>query len=106
MQLMARWLAVATMVALVTGCNYGASAFSCDSDSQCGAGGMCELGHGHFCSFPDSACQSGRRFGELAGGQSHQCVGAEIDAGIDAPPDAPPDAPQTCFGTGIVNVCL
>jgi len=53
MKPMGKSLAVAAVAALVTGCNYGASAFSCTDDGQCGAGGQCELTHGNFCSFPD-----------------------------------------------------
>src|SRR6266542_2870124 len=68
--------------------------FHCDTNAQCvhdGVQGRCEsIG---FCSFPDSTCASGQRFGELVGAQSNQCVGATtIDASlIDARPDAPPD---------------
>jgi hypothetical protein len=103
---MNKWLGVAAAVVLGTGCNYGASAFQCNDDTQCGATGRCEPGFG-FCSFPDEEhCgPGGRSFGDLADERSNTCVDPpNIDAGID-PPDAPPDA-QTCFGTSIVQVCL
>src|SRR5262249_23224333 len=110
MKPMGKSLGVAAAVALVTGCNYGASAFHCSDDRSCGAGGACESSSG-FCSFPDSACESGRRYGELAGGQSNKCVGAVepgVDAAIDAPieaaVDAAPDA-AVCFGT-FLELCL
>ncbi len=64
--------------------------FHCDSEHQCGAGGTCEPTG--LCSFPDSACPAGRRYGSLAGDLAGQCVAEFIlpDAGIDAPPiDSP-----------------
>jgi hypothetical protein len=108
---MNKWLGVAAAVVLGTGCNYGASAFTCDNDGQCGATGTCEPNR--FCSFPDEArCgPGGRSFGDLSGGMSGDCVGElPIDAGIDAGTpdvsvDAPPDT-RTCYGTGIVQVCF
>ena len=81
------------------------SAYHCSSDSQCGAGGICEPSV-LYCSFPDSSC--GRRFGDASGPYSNQCVSAVGDAGIDsatpidgrmvdAKIDAPIDAPpQPC----------
>ena len=75
--------------------------FECEVDTQCehaGVAGTCEPTGA--CSFPDSRCNSGKRYGSLSGAQSDQCVAAdiEIDAGMpDAVPpiaDAPPDAPS------------
>src|ERR1043165_4351759 len=100
MKPMGKSLAAAVLVALVTGCNYGAASFHCETPEQCGAGAFCELSYGGICSFPvdTTICPSGRRFGELSGPNSTRCVGeqpppidAAIDAAIDAPPDAPPD---------------
>ncbi len=110
---MGKWLALAG-VALTFGCNYGAGAFRCTNDNQCGAGGTCELDN--LCSSPSSTCPSGRVYSDLSGVLSGQCVGGippgtdgggevPIDASIDAPPVIPPDA-TACFGTGIVRVCL
>ncbi|HEY0987122.1 MAG TPA: hypothetical protein VGD80_08725 [Kofleriaceae bacterium] len=109
-------LLAAALVALVTGCNYGAASFHCTSDTQCGAGGRCEQSYGGLCSFSvdPAICPSGYRFGDLAGPQSNQCVGAQpVDAGVDTPVDvaidaaidAPPDAPP-CFGSGFLTICL
>jgi len=103
---MSKWLAVAAVVVVVAGCNYGAGAFNCTKDEQCSGGGTCELSYGGLCSFPaDTAdCPSGRRFGDLAGDRSGQCVDGQGsgDGGIDMPGvDA-----RTCFGTAIVQVCL
>jgi hypothetical protein len=41
-----------------------------------------------YCSFPDSSCSSGRRFGEQSGAHANQCVDTDQttdDAGVDAP---------------------
>ncbi len=62
--------------------------FRCASDNQCNPGGMCQMDVG-YCSFSDSACSSGQRFGESAGPYSSQCVGGQTggdDGGIDGPP--------------------
>jgi hypothetical protein len=113
---MSKWLvSVAVTAALVTGCSFGNSAQTCSSDQQCQSGtspgGRCELGFS-LCSFADTGCPSGRRFGGLSGDRSGDCVGgsapiadAAIDAPIDAAIDAPPDA-QACFGTAPFTICL
>jgi len=49
--------------------------FHCTEDNQCGDQGKCEAGFG-FCSFPDTDCSDGRRFGSLSGDQANQCVGS------------------------------
>jgi hypothetical protein len=54
-----------------------------------GTGGTCEITG--FCSFSDSGCTEGRRYGDLAGKFSGPCVGdipIDIDGGVD---DAPGD---------------
>lgn len=65
-------LAVAVAVSAAAGCN---ESFECAADSHCerdGVAGFCEsVGH---CSFPDEDCETGRRFGELAGTLSNMCV--------------------------------
>jgi Lectin C-type domain len=70
-----------------------AAAFECASDVQCtrtGAQGTCEAVG--FCSFPDATCGSGRRFGEVSGTYTQQCVGeggdgsdASIGGGVTVP---------------------
>jgi hypothetical protein len=105
---MSKWLAVTAVITAVTGCNYGAQSFTCSDDLSCGASGRCEPDVS-LCSFPDGACMSGRRFGDLAGGQSNQCVGevaVPIDAAIDAPPDVPPIDARVCFGNEPFTICL
>jgi hypothetical protein len=72
--------------------------FKCTESAQCGTDGVCEeIG---FCSFGDTRCESGRRFGELSGATySGRCVGdgsIDGDAGIDTPGDG---TPGSCPGT-------
>jgi len=77
---------------LASGC-IKAAAFECTSDPQCTRAGMqgsCEqVG---FCSFPDATCASGRRFGDVSGSYTQQCVGDAsdgthgfIDGGLEVP---------------------
>jgi hypothetical protein len=51
------------------------AAYECTDDVSCGTSGVCEASN--FCSFPDSVCMSGRRYGEHAGAASRQCVDDE-----------------------------
>lgn len=54
------------------------NAYVCAESSQCtfqGAAGVCEPNGA--CSFPDSSCASGRRYGEFSGELGDVCVGAE-----------------------------
>ena len=59
--------------------------FECSGPAEClsgGTQGTCEPDS--FCSFPDSSCPSGRRYGDLSGPMANQCVGIPIDASSDA----------------------
>lgn len=92
------------VVMLLGGC-LRATEFHCIDSTQCG-GGVCQsVG---FCSFEDSKCPSGQRFGDSAGSYAGQCAdgGGGDDAGVDDAPlddamvDAPIDAPPSmCPGT-------
>jgi hypothetical protein len=91
-------IAIAIAVAASAGCIKSA-AFECSMDSQCehaGVAGTCEAVGA--CSFPDTTCSSGRRYGSAAGAHSDRCVGDD-DSDIDAGPgdgntgDGGPDAP-------------
>ena len=65
--------------------------FKCQTSDQCSSGGVCESTG--FCSFADTACTGGRRYGELSGDLGGQCVGGTdgVDAGVDGTMiDAPP----------------
>src|SRR5687768_7942645 len=102
---MATWvvLAASVLATISVGCSpYGGGTFTCTENTQCGAGGTCSDG---FCSFPDSECDSGLRYGDLSGPLSGQCVGADMpmpDAGdmVDTPPGV------VCYGTGLVMACF
>ena len=77
-----RALALASVI-LLGGCTPIASAFRCADSAACvsaGVAGTCE--GNHWCSFPDQACASGRRYGEFAGdGLSKLCVTAADSCG-------------------------
>lgn len=63
-------------LAIVAACS--PDGFVCRDDAACGAEGRCEASG--FCSFPDDACPSGRRYGEhAASAYANACVepGAE-----------------------------
>jgi hypothetical protein len=99
----------ALLCAALTACSPfgGVKAFPCATNEDCGAGGTCEADN--LCSFIDGSCESGRRYGDLAGGQSNKCVGGST--GDDAPVDEPvipPEANDVCFGaTGaLVEPCF
>jgi hypothetical protein len=94
-------LACTGVLLLWCGCSpYGGGAFTCEIDSECGAGGKCSDG---FCSFPDTSCDSGFRYGELSGPLSSQCVGATqtVDAGDDVDTMS-----GFCYGTGLLTACF
>jgi hypothetical protein len=107
-------LAACALTLAISACSpwSGGAAFHCETDAQCTGGpgaGRCEMLNG-FCSFEDSECTSGQRYGSSSGSLSGVCVGEEppIDAPLDITVDTPDgyvaDARQ-CFGTPI-NICL
>lgn len=79
------------VAALLAGCK-GAPAFVCEESSECNPGGTCESTG--FCSFPDTACDTGRRYSSYAGdGLSDTCVSDSGGGpGVDAPPGGNPDS--------------
>ena len=105
-----RALALASVV-LVGGCTPIATAFRCADSAACireGVAGTCEASH--WCSFPDAACDSGRRYGEFAGdGLSNLCVTAADSCGaLGEPCCAGTNACQsrlTCTG-GVCAGCV
>ena len=107
---MSKWLGVAVVVALASGCYSSSGAFTCKSSSDCTGGPVGTCQPNGSCSFLDTTCPgSMQRYGALSG-QAGQCVDGQapppIDASIDAEMiDAPPDA-QACFGTAPFTICL
>lgn len=91
-----RTLALTAMLGSLaaSGCLRSAE-FRCGSNADClrsGVEGVCEAVG--YCSFPDGACATGRRFADISGAYSNQCIDeSPLDAGIDTMIDAPPDAP-------------
>ncbi|MEM6292278.1 MAG: LamG domain-containing protein [Myxococcota bacterium] len=76
------WVALALLSA--HGCS-SEDVFACTESSQCesvGVAGTCEPSG--FCSFPDPECDSGRRYGGLAGPLSNTCVSADDDDTVGA----------------------
>lgn len=90
----ARRAALALPLALVAGGCLRSTTYTCTTDRECelAAGGACE--DNGYCSVPDGACASGRRFGAGAGPYADTCVVDDpVDAAIaDAPTDARADA--------------
>ena len=94
----------AVVIVIMTGsagCLKG-TVFECATNIDCGAGN-CELTG--YCSFADTGCESGWRYGEHSADLSGTCVGAETpdgppgqpDAAIDASIDAGPDLCPTTY---------
>jgi hypothetical protein len=87
-QLLSLFLAIAS-----AGCLRN-TVYSCDVDTDCGNGGVCDQGL-KLCSIADPNCDSGFRYSDTAGDHANQCVGGGVP--MDGPPDMPPpgdgDAP-------------
>ena len=68
--------------------------FKCMTDADCSASGaVCETTQ--YCSFTDTECAMGRRYGEFSGMYSNQCVGETSmnDGGVDTPDGTPGGCP-------------
>lgn len=87
----------AVLAVTAAACVSPSAVFTCETSDQCTVGGTCQPNG--FCSFPDSTCPTGQRYGEAAGNDlANRCVGDEppIDAAgdIDGRPDAQPGSPD------------
>jgi Tol biopolymer transport system component len=80
------WFAVCALV-VTAACVRPAAAFRCASADQCSGGGVCQPTG--FCSFDDSTCGSGQRYGAASGDLAGVCVGAEPDAPTPCDPTKP-----------------
>ena len=104
---MGKWLVVAVVSALIPGCKFGSSAFTCKEDSQCAGGGTCVDKPNGMCALSDSTCTSGYRYDNSAGDHSGQCTGESGTGNTDGGTDGSTiDASPFCYGTGLVKVCL
>lgn len=99
-----RRLAMLALVVASAGC-LRTTEFKCAQDTDCSAtGAVCEPTG--YCSFTDPACAMGRRYGDLSGAYSNQCVGdvTMTDGGIDgitdgATSDTPPMGCPSSYAT-------
>ncbi len=80
---------------LLAGCTTSPSSFECSNDADCGNDGRCEPTG--FCSFPDTGCASGYRYGDLAESLSNQCV---IDDGTGSTSVDPGTSSASSSGDG------
>ena len=79
------------LLTMVAGCL--PKSYQCSSNSDCGSTGQCQPTG--FCSYIDTTCSGGQRYGDLSGSYTGQCIGEGTDARIDSPRiiDAPADIP-------------
>jgi hypothetical protein len=89
---------VALLLAATAACTSASDVFPCATSSECvlaGVSGTCE--DAGFCSFPDSACASGARYGEFAPPDlANVCVGSE--GIVDEDQDGVADDVDNCVG--------
>ncbi len=77
-------MAISTWLLLLHTACTDAEVFNCQNATDCGGEGMCEPSG--FCSFPDAACPSDRRYGELAGtGLANKCVDPDSGGSTGVP---------------------
>lgn len=88
---MTRWLVIIGLAVSPISCS--SEAFFCTEDGQCvqrEAQGTCQVSG--VCSFPDSDCDSGHRFGEFAGALANTCVPENSGPSSGAEPTSVSDA--------------
>lgn len=96
---MTRWrsssLGVLWAILANTSC-VGSDPFECTINSQCNGeaeGALCQPTG--FCSFPDDSCDSGQRYGDLAGEAfANECVDVDDPSGSTADPSAEATGPD------------
>ncbi len=72
-------LFVVSLVIVMAGCESALDDYQCTSDSDCDGSslsGRCEATL--YCSSPDVSCMSGRRYDELSGPVTDECVGGGV----------------------------
>lgn len=79
-------MAIGTWLLLLPTACADSEVFNCQNATDCGGDGTCEPSG--FCSFPDPACPSGRRYGDLAGtGLANKCVDPDGESSTGIPND-------------------
>ncbi|HEY5923923.1 MAG TPA: C-type lectin domain-containing protein [Kofleriaceae bacterium] len=95
-----RGLLLLVLIAGTAGC-LRTTEFRCATSADCaGTGGVCEVTK--YCSFADTDCPNGQRYGDYAGTYSNKCVGElpMIDGGMDdSLIDTPPGGCPTTYAT-------
>ena len=86
-----RALLALVVIASTAGC-LRQTEFKCMTDTDCSAGGAVCEGTG-YCSFADSSCTMGRRYGDFSGSYSKQCVGEQMMMPDGRPDDSMGDGP-------------
>lgn len=86
-------------------CTSSSNVFTCASDTDCTGEGVGTCQSNGFCAFPDAMCDSGSRYGELAGGGfANMCVpqdgSNETDPAADSTSSTSSDPPTT---TGVTT---
>lgn len=98
--LLMRGLLAIAVIATLGGC-LRQTEFKCTTDADCSASdGVCEATG--YCSFADSACAMGRRYGDFSGSYSKQCVGEQMmmpDGGGDSMLDGPAGGCPATYAT-------
>lgn len=91
------WLGAGLGLGLAVSCN--AQEFNCQDDDDCGGDGTCQASG--YCSFPDAGCESGQRYGDLAGaGLAGECVNPPSDTDPNQRTTATTTGPATATTTG------
>lgn len=100
---MRSWVGVVGCIAFAVSACATSSVFNCDKDSDCAAGegfGVCQPTG--YCSFSDPSCDSGQRYGSLAGeGLAKDCVPTEIASGTGG--ETSDETSGVTLGTGTMS---
>lgn len=84
-------LAIATAGVLLPSCSPTTGVFTCKSNDDCTGSGAGVCQDNGFCAFPDAQCDSGLRYGELAGGGfASMCVPEETPGSTGVGTTTPP----------------
>ena len=88
------WAAAGIVGGLLAGACVDLLPYQCGEDGDCRSGaiqGWCE--DAQYCSYPDEECESGRRFGDLAGSLANICTGL-LEGSTTSPTTTSPSTTQ------------